>query len=122
MVRPPRILVVDDSWTELALMAAPLKEQGYEVITASDGEEAIDKVVSTSPDCVVLDIVMPGQNGFQVCRRIKQTPQGHNIPVIFVSTKNTSLDKQWAYQQGAAAYLTKPFRGDDLVACIRQMI
>ena len=68
-MRTPRILVVDDSWTELALMAAPLKEQGYEVITASDGEEAIDKVVSTSPDCVVLDIVMPGQNGFQVCRR-----------------------------------------------------
>lgn len=117
----PRILVVDDSWTDLTLMAAPLRENGFDVITAVDGDEAIEKVLRERPQCVLLDIVMPKQNGFQVCRRLKQMEQSRHIPVILVSQKHTRLDKAWGLQQGADLYLTKPFNRNELVASVRSL-
>ena len=117
-----KVLVVDDSWTDLALIATPLRESGFEVLTAMDGQEALEVFVREQPDCVVLDVVLPGQSGFQVCRKIKQMEQGRAIPIILMSSKNTPLDKRWGLQQGAALYLTKPVDRKELVASVRRLV
>ncbi|HEX6122614.1 MAG TPA: response regulator [Ktedonobacterales bacterium] len=117
----PKVLVVDDSWTDLTLMATPLRESGFDVITAVDGDEALEKAIREQPQCVLLDIVLPKQNGFQVCRRLKQMEQSRHIPVILVSQKNTPLDKRWGLQQGADLYLTKPFDRDELLTSVRNL-
>jgi twitching motility two-component system response regulator PilH len=117
----PKVLVVDDSWTDLTLMASPLREGGFEVITAVDGDEAVQKVLTEQPQCVLLDIVLPRQNGFQVCRRLKQMDQSRHIPIILISGKNTPLDVRWGLQQGADLYITKPFSKEELLSSVRSL-
>jgi twitching motility two-component system response regulator PilH len=118
----PKVLVVDDSWTDLTLMATPLRESGFEVITAVDGEEAVEKTLQEHPRCVLLDIILPKQNGFQVCRRLKSMEQTAHIPIILISGKNTDLDKRWGMQQGADIYITKPFTKEELIASVRRLV
>jgi twitching motility two-component system response regulator PilH len=118
----PKVLVVDDSWTDLTLIATPLREGGFEVVTAADGDEALEMVGSERPQCVVLDVVLPKQNGFQVCRKLKQSEASRHIPVILVSGKNTPLDKKWGLQQGADLYITKPFDKEELLMGVRALI
>ena len=118
----PKVLVVDDSWTDLTLIATPLRQSGYEVVTAADGDEALEMVGSERPQCVVLDVVLPKQNGFQVCRKLKQNEASRHIPVILVSGKNTPLDKKWGLQQGADLYITKPFDKEELLTGVRALI
>jgi len=120
--RAPRVLVVDDSWTYLTYVASVLAAQGYDVLTAVDGDEAIEKAVMEQPDCVVLDVVLPKQNGFQVCRKLKQNEAVRHIPVILISSKNTALDRHWGMQQGADMYLQKPFTEDDLLTSVSSVI
>ncbi len=118
----PKVLVVDDSWTDLTLIATPLRECGYDVITAVDGDEAVEKVLHERPQLVVLDVILPKQNGFQLCRRLKQMEQSRDIPIILISGKNTPLDKRWGMQQGAEMYLTKPFNKEELIASVRSLV
>lgn len=118
----PKVLVVDDSWTDLTLIATPLRESGYDVITAVDGEEALEKVLQERPQCVLLDVILPKQNGFQLCRKLKTMEHSRDIPIILISGKNTPLDKRWGLQQGADLYLTKPFDKDELLASVRSLI
>jgi CheY-like chemotaxis protein len=118
----PKVLVVDDSWTDLTLIATPLRESGYDVITAVDGDEAVEKVLHERPQLVVLDVILPKQNGFQLCRRLKQMEQCRDIPIILISSKNTPLDKRWGMQQGAEMYLTKPFNKEELIASVRSLV
>jgi CheY-like chemotaxis protein len=120
--RPPRVLVVDDSWTYLTYIATILAQQGFEVITAIDGDEAIEKALRDQPNCIVLDVVLPKQSGFQVCRKLKQNPVARHIPVILISSKNTPLDRHWGIQQGADIYLEKPFTDADLLSSIQSVI
>lgn len=117
----PKVLVVDDSWTDLTLMAKPLREDGFEVITAVDGDEAVEKVLQEQPQCILLDIVLPKQNGFQVCRRLKSMEQTHRIPIILISGKNTPVDVKWGLQQGADLYIFKPFTREELVSSVRSL-
>ena len=117
----PKVLVVDDSWTDLTLMASPLREEGFEVITAVDGDDAVEKVLQEQPQCVLLDIVLPKQNGFQVCRRLKSMQQTSHIPIILVSGKNTPVDVKWGLQQGADLYIFKPFSRDELLSSVRSV-
>jgi twitching motility two-component system response regulator PilH len=117
----PKVLVVDDSWTDLTLIATPLRESGFDVITAVDGDEAVEKVLREHPQCVLLDVVLPKQNGFQVCRKLKQMEQSRHIPVILISQKSTALDKRWGLQQGADMYITKPFSRDELLMSVRNL-
>jgi DNA-binding response OmpR family regulator len=117
-----KVLVVDDSWTDLTLIATPLRESGFEVITAVDGDEAVEKVLQERPHLVVLDVILPKQNGFQLCRRLKQMEQSRDIPIILISGKSTALDKRWGIQQGAELYLTKPFNKDELIASVRSLV
>ncbi len=117
----PKVLVVDDSWTDLTLIATPLRESGFDVITAVDGEEAVEKVLHELPQCVLLDVVLPKQSGFQVCRRLKAMDQSRHIPIILISQKSTPMDKSWGLRQGADMYMTKPFSRDELLASVRNL-
>lgn len=117
-----KILVVDDSPTDLALMVAPLRREGYDVITATDGEEALRLVSAEQPGCVVLDVVMPRKNGFQVCRTIKSGADSKHIPVILLTSKSERTDEMWGKRQGADVYLTKPFDSTALLSHVRQLM
>jgi twitching motility two-component system response regulator PilH len=107
-----KILVVDDSPTQLHLMRAPFEENGFQVITASDGEEAITIVESEDVVLVVLDVIMPKLNGFQACRKIKTIK--NDLPIILLTSKNQKSDEFWGKKQGADAYMTKPFESKEL--------
>lgn len=109
-----KILVVDDSPTQLSLMRAPFEQNGYQVITATDGDEAVAMVESENPQLVVLDVIMPKLNGFQACRKIKTLKQ--DLPVIILTSKNQKSDEFWGKKQGADAYMTKPFDSEELFA------
>ena len=111
-----RILVVDDSPTDLKIMCEPFSSKGYDVITAKDGEEALEKAESQKPTLMVLDVIMPKMNGFQVCRKIKTTPGLKGIKVLLLTSKNQESDEFWGMKQGADAYMTKPFEADALLA------
>lgn len=115
------ILVVDDSPTEQRLVAAALQSKGYRFITAVDGEEAIEKATRELPRLVILDVVMPKKNGYQVCRHLKTTPETQAIKVILLTTKNQEADKFWGMKQGADAYLTKPFAADELLTTVARL-
>jgi len=117
-----KVLVVDDSWTELTMIVTPLRNSGFDVITAVDGDEAVEKVFKERPQCIVLDVVLPKQNGFQLCRRFKSLEASRHIPIILLTSKSTPLDKAWGLRQGADMYITKPFNGDELVASVRRLI
>jgi twitching motility two-component system response regulator PilH len=117
-----KILVVDDSWTELTMIATPLRNQGFDVVTAVDGDEALEKVFRERPQCIVLDVVLPKQNGFQLCRKLKSLDASRHIPIILLTSKNTPLDKSWGLRRGADMYMTKPFSEDELLNNVRQLL
>ena len=117
-----KVLVVDDSWTELTMIVTPLRNSGFDVVTAVDGDEAVEKVFKERPNCIVLDVVLPKQNGFQLCRKLKNSDLSRHIPIILLSSKSTPLDKSWGLRQGADLYMTKPFNTDELVASVRRLV
>ena len=116
------ILVVDDSPTELQLLTAPLKAKGYTVITAVDGDEAIEKACSQHPRVMLLDVIMPKKNGFQVCRQIKNSPETQDIKIIIISSKSQESDKFWGMKQGADEYMIKPFDEKTLLANVAKFM
>ena len=112
------ILMVDDSPTELKNMMTALGSQGYTVMTAVDGEEALAKVASMRPDVILLDVVLPKKNGFQVCRQLKNTAETRDIKVVLITSKNQESDRFWGMKQGADGYLVKPYKPEELVALV----
>lgn len=115
-----RILIIEDSPSQTQMLKQLLSKHGYETSTAGDGKEGLEKVKLIKPDLVLLDIVMPDMNGFQVARQITQNPKNAHIPVIVVSTKSMATDKLWAKRQGASDYVTKPVNEEELMSKIRQ--
>ncbi len=115
---PTTILIVDDSPTTQRIIRLAVEAGGYRVLTASDGDEAIDIAGRERPDLVVLDIILPKRNGFQVCRHLKAFPETCGIKVVLLSSKSHEMDILWGKRQGADGYLTKPFKSDQLLACI----
>ncbi len=115
-------LVVDDSATERAILASCLKEIGISVSLAKSGEEALEKIAMGLPDLIVLDIVLPGRSGFEICRELKGAETTHDIPIILCSTKDTDMDKFWGKKQGADAYLPKPINQEELVEKVKQLM
>ncbi len=113
-----KLLVADDSPTHLKLASEPFMAEGYEVVTAVDGEEALEKARSERPAVIVLDVVMPKINGFQVCRRIKRSPDLKDIKVVLLSSKTQESDIFWGRKQGADAYVTKPFTEAQLLDAV----
>ena len=114
-----RILVVDDSPTEIHVLKTLLEKGGYEVATASSGEEGIKVAKDSRPDLILMDVVMPGINGFQATRELANQPETANIPVIIVTTKDQDTDKIWASRQGAKGYLVKPVKEKELLVSIK---
>jgi DNA-binding response OmpR family regulator len=115
-------LVVEDSLTEMEILTACLQRAGFNVVTASSGEEALAKISNTKPDVIVLDVVLPGCSGFELCRELKADVLTNKIPVVMCSTKSTDMDKFWGMKQGADAYITKPIDQEELVRTVKQLI
>lgn len=114
-----RVLVVDDSPTERHSLTEMLTARGFQVETAQDGEEAVAKARAIKPDLVIMDVVMPGLNGFQATRSITKDEATKHIPVIICSTKNQETDKVWGMRQGAKDYIVKPVDEEELLRKIR---
>ncbi len=114
-----KILVVDDSKTELHHLSDVLGKRGYSVRTAENGEEAMRRLAEEKPDLILMDVVMPGQNGFQLTRTITRDPRYSDVPVIMCTSKNQETDKVWGMRQGARDYIVKPVNGDELIAKIK---
>ena len=113
------ILLVDDSRTELHYLSRLLGKRGFNVRTAQNGEEAMRRLAEGTPDLILMDVVMPGQNGFQLTRSITRDPRWADVPVIMCTSKNQETDKVWGMRQGARDYIVKPVNGDELVAKIK---
>jgi twitching motility two-component system response regulator PilH len=116
-----KIMVVDDSPTERAFMDNVLKKKGYEVVLVETGEAAIERAKADKPDLILMDVVMPGLNGFQATRAITRDEATRHIPVIICTTKDQETDKIWGLRQGAKDYVTKPVNEAELLEKIRAL-
>ncbi|HYM25193.1 MAG TPA: response regulator [Vicinamibacterales bacterium] len=112
------VLVVDDSPTDRQIATLLLQRQGYDVTTAIDGEDALEKVAAAPPPLIVLDIILPKMNGYQVLRQLKAAPETRGIKVILVSSKNQESDRFWGLKQGADDYIAKPYPDEALLNAV----
>ncbi|NBD32724.1 MAG: response regulator [Cyanobacteria bacterium] len=116
------VLLIEDSPTEAAQLQDYLEQEGFSVYRASSSEEAEIKIKGQKPNLIVLDIILPGKSGFELCRKLKEQPETQKIPIILCSTKNTEVDMTWGKMGGADAYLTKPVNSQTLVETVSQFI
>jgi twitching motility two-component system response regulator PilH len=114
-----KILLVDDSKTELHVLSELLTKKGYQVRTAENGEEAMRRLQEDKPDLILMDVVMPGQNGFQLTRAITRDPAFADVPVIICTSKNQETDRVWGMRQGARDYVVKPVNPEELLSKIK---
>jgi twitching motility two-component system response regulator PilH len=117
-----QILVVDDSPTEIHVVRSILEKLGHQIVTAPNGEEGVKAAKSVKPDLILMDVVMPGMNGFQACRTITRDPETSGIPVIMVTSKDQETDRVWGLRQGAKDYITKPVAEKELADKIAQAL
>jgi twitching motility two-component system response regulator PilH len=120
-MRVKKVLLVDDSPTDQMVVIRILASQNFDIVTASNGEEAIEKAKRESPDCILMDVVMPGINGFQATRALAKDPATKDIPVIILSSKGQQTDKIWGERQGAKGYLVKPVSESDLISKLEEL-
>lgn len=116
------VLVVEDQRSQREMIADLLKGSGLKVTLATDGIEALEQIGRSVPDLVLLDIVMPRMNGYEVCRRIKLEPKTQNVPVVMCSSKGEEFDRYWGMRQGADAYIAKPFQPTELIGTVKQLL
>lgn len=113
-----KILVVDDSPTERHFMVELLTKNGYQVVTAESGEEGVSKAKAEKPDLIIMDVVMPGLNGYQATRTLTRDDETKDIPVLMCTSKGQETDKIWGLRQGAQDYLVKPVNPEELLGKI----
>ncbi len=116
------ILIIDDSPTELHLFQNMLEKGGFETLVADSGEDGIRQAEASRPDCILMDVVMPGMNGFQATRKLTHDPRTSSIPVIMITTKDQETDKIWGMRQGAVEYIVKPVGQKELIARINSVM
>jgi len=116
-----KVMVVDDAYSELKLMESILKSAGHEVVSFMDGEALEDKLSTERPDVLLLDIVMPKRNGYEILRALRKDARTKTTPVVLVSSKNQESDKVWGKRQGADEYLAKPFTSDQLLTMVKRL-
>ena len=116
-----KVLVVDDSKTELMFMTDLLQKNGFSVKTAENAEDAFRRLAEEKPDLILMDVVMPGQNGFQLTRAITRDPLYADVPIIMCTSKNQETDRVWGMRQGARDYITKPVDQAELMAKIKAL-
>lgn len=114
--------MVEDSIPQREMITDLLKGSGLEVTVASDGMEALERIQGKVPDVVVLDIVMPRMNGYELCRKLKADPATQNVPVVMCSSKGEEFDRYWGMKQGADAYIAKPFQPMELIGTVKQLL
>lgn len=112
------VLIVDDSKTELMYLTDLLEKNGMSVRTAENADEAFRRLADQKPDLILMDVVMPGQNGFQLTRTISRNPEFADVPIIMCTSKNQETDRVWGMRQGARDYITKPVNAAELKAKI----
>ncbi|NER61231.1 response regulator [Pseudomonas sp. MAFF212428] len=117
-----RVLIVDDSPTEMYKLTGMLEKHGHQVLKAENGADGVALARQEKPDAVLMDIVMPGMNGFQATRQLSKDPQTAGIPVVIVTTKDQDTDKVWGQRQGARDYLTKPVDEETLIKVLNEVL
>ncbi|NJM27904.1 MAG: response regulator, partial [Pseudanabaena sp. RU_4_16] len=113
---PGTVLVVDDNPNNLSVLVSLLRESGYRTLVAVDGESAIAQITYAKPDIILLDVMMPGIDGFETCKRLKASPDSAEIPVIFMTALSDTIDKVKGFKLGAVDYITKPFEHEEVLA------
>ncbi len=116
------VLIVDDSPTELHQFQSMLEKSGFGTLVADSGEEGIRIARASKPDCILMDVVMPGINGFQATRQLTRDPETGSIPVIMITSKDQETDKIWGMRQGAVEYIVKPISASELVGKINAVM
>lgn len=116
------ILVVDDSPTEQKIILESLRATGHQVLTAVDGEQALEMARTHHPQLILLDVILPKKNGFQVCRQLKTSPETEGIKIVLVTSKTQDSDRFWGLKQGADDYLGKPFTDDELHSTLTKLL
>jgi len=117
-----KILVVEDSPTYMRQISSLLQDNGFHIVTAMDGEEALEIAVQENPRVVVLDIILPKKNGFQVCRQLKTSPATQDIKILMLTSKTQDSDRFWGLKQGADGYMTKPFEDGELLNNVAKLL
>jgi DNA-binding response OmpR family regulator len=117
-----KVMVVDDAYSELKLMESILRRAGHQVVSLIDGDALEDKVTNERPDVLLLDIVMPKRNGYELLRALKRNADTRATPVVLVSSKNHESDRAWGRRQGADDYLGKPFTSDQLLTMVGRFV
>ena len=115
-----KVLIVDDSPAQVKLIQGLLEPEGYPSVGLNDPKLVEEAITAERPSVILLDVIMPERNGFQVCRELKSNTEFNAIPVILVTSKDTASDKYWGEQQGADGYVTKPFTREELLRAVRR--
>lgn len=117
-----RILIVDDSPAQMYALRQIIEHDGHEILSADNGETGLDVALESRPDVILMDIVMPNMNGYQVTRKLRRDKTTKAIPIIFVSTKSNDFDRAWGLRQGAVAYVTKPVDSKELLDAVHSAL
>ncbi len=116
------VMIVEDSQTDMQIAKSVCLENGYKTVTVTEGDKALSMAIDKKPDLILLDVILPNKNGFQVCRQLKTNAETKDIKIIIVSSKDQASDKFWGMKQGADDYITKPYEEEDLLAAIEKNI
>jgi twitching motility two-component system response regulator PilH len=116
-----KVMVVDDAQADLAMMEAILRTAGHHVVTYNDGERLEEHLATEAPDVLLLDVVMPKRNGYELLRRVKKDERTRHMPVVLVTCKNGESDRLWGKRQGADDYITKPFTSAELLSVVHRL-
>lgn len=122
MMDQKKILLVDDSSTVLLMEKMILSKSPYRLVTAADGQEGFDKAISERPDLILLDVVMPKMDGFEVCRKLRERDDMRGVPVIMVTTRGELKSVETGYQSGCTDYITKPINGLELLSKVKSYL
>jgi two-component system, OmpR family, alkaline phosphatase synthesis response regulator PhoP len=117
-----KVLVVDDEVYILHILDFSLGAEGYEVVTAANGEQAIEKAINEKPDLIVMDIMMPKLDGYETCKRLKEMPETKSIPILLLTAKGRDVDRQKGFDVGADDYITKPFSPNKLINRVQEIL
>ncbi len=117
-----KVLLVEDSLSQAQLVTRCLEKEGIGVFAVTSGEEAELRIKQQQPDLILLDVILPGESGFELCRKLKKNSETKAIPIVICSTKNSDVDKTWGKMSGADAYMAKPIDEKELVKIIKQFI
>ena len=117
-----KILVVEDMQAELELICQYLEKAGHTVLTAVNGQEALDKARADLPDAILTDLMMPVMGGLELCRHLRKQPETASIPIVACTAKDRDVDRVWAMKQGVKVYLTKPYTAQELITAVQEVV